>query len=89
MIFRHGLQNALIPVVTVIGLQTAWLLGGSVIVEEVFAWPGLGRLMLASVLVRDLSVVQAGVFVFALIVMLSNLLVDLSYALLDPRIRYS
>jgi ABC-type dipeptide/oligopeptide/nickel transport system permease component len=89
VIFRHGLRNALIPVVTVIGLQMAWLLGGSVIVEEVFAWPGLGRLMLASVLVRDLAVVQAGVFVFALVVMLSNLLVDLSYTLLDPRIRYS
>lgn len=89
VIFRHGLRNALIPVVTVIGLQMAWLLGGSVIVEEVFAWPGLGRLMLASVLVRDLAVVQAGVFVFALVVMISNLLVDLSYTLLDPRIRYS
>lgn len=88
VLFRHGLRNALIPVVTVIGLQTAWLLGGSVIVEEVFAWPGLGRLMLASVLVRDLAVVQAGVFVFALVVMASTLLVDLSYALLDPRIRY-
>jgi peptide/nickel transport system permease protein len=88
VLFRHGLRNALIPVVTVIGLQTAWLLGGSVIVEEVFAWPGLGRLMLASVLVRDLAVVQAGVFVFALVVMASTLIVDLSYALLDPRIRY-
>jgi peptide/nickel transport system permease protein len=89
VIVRHGLRNALIPVVTVIGLQMAWLLGGAVIVEEVFAWPGLGRLMLASVLVRDLAVVQAGVFVFALVVMMSNLLVDLSYALLDPRIRYT
>ena len=88
VIIGHGMRNALIPVVTVFGLQTAWLLGGAVIVEEVFAWPGLGRLMLASVLVRDLSVVQAGVFVFALVVMGSNLLVDLSYAFLDPRIRY-
>lgn len=88
VIIAHGMRNALIPVVTVFGLQTAWLLGGAVIVEEVFAWPGMGRLMLASVLVRDLSVVQAGVFVFALVVMGSNLLVDLSYAYLDPRIRY-
>ena len=88
VLIGHGMRNALIPVITVFGLQTAWLLGGAVIVEEVFAWPGMGRLMLASVLVRDLSVVQAGVFVFALVVMGSNLLVDLSYALLDPRIRY-
>lgn len=89
VLIRHALRNALIPAVTVFGLQMAWLLGGAVIVENVFAWPGLGRLMLASVLVRDLSVVQAGVFVFALVVMGTNLLVDFSYALLDPRIRYS
>lgn len=88
IIIRHALRNALIPFVTVLGLQIAWLLGGSVIVEEVFAWPGLGRLLLASVQVRDLAVVQAGVFIFALVVMASNLLVDLSYAVLDPRIRY-
>ncbi|MBI1294103.1 ABC transporter permease subunit [bacterium] len=86
---RHGLRNALIPFVTVFGLQMAWLLGGAVIVEEVFAWPGLGRLLLNSVQVRDLAVVQAGVFVFALVVMAANLIVDLSYAALDPRIRYS
>ncbi|MCB0114942.1 MAG: ABC transporter permease, partial [Caldilineaceae bacterium] len=86
---RHGLRNALIPFVTVFGLQMAWLLGGAVIVEEVFAWPGLGRLLLNSVQVRDLAVVQAGVFVFALVVMAANLLVDISYAVLDPRIRYS
>ena len=85
---RHALRNALIPFVTVFGLQMAWLLGGAVIIEEIFAWPGLGRLILASVQVRDLAVVQAGVFIFALVVMLTNLLVDLSYALLDPRIRY-
>lgn len=89
LLVRHALRNALIPFVTVFGLQMAWLLGGAVIVEEVFAWPGLGRLILASVQVRDLAVVQAGVFVFALVVMGTNLLVDLSYALLDPRIRYS
>jgi peptide/nickel transport system permease protein len=89
VILKHGLRNALIAVVTVFGLQVAWLLGGSVIVEEVFAWPGLGRLILNSVLVRDLAVVQAGVLVFALVVMLSNLLVDLLYVVVDPRIRYS
>lgn len=88
VIIRHGLRNALIAVVTVFGLQMAWLLGGSVIVEEVFAWPGMGRLLLRSVLLRDLAVVQAGVLVFALVVMITNLLVDFLYAFLDPRIRY-
>jgi len=88
VVVRHGMRNALIPFVTVFGLQVAWLLGGAVIVEEVFAWPGMGRLMLRSVQVRDLAVVQAGVLVFALVVIMVNFVVDLSYALLDPRIRY-
>jgi peptide/nickel transport system permease protein len=88
VILRHALRNALIPFVTIFGLQIAWLLGGAVIVEEVFAWPGMGRLIFRSVQVRDLAVVQAGVLIFALIVMLANLLVDISYALLDPRISY-
>ena len=89
VILRHGLRNALISVVTVFGLQMAWLLGGSVIIEEVFAWPGMGRLLLRSVLLRDLAVVQAGVMVFALVIMFTNLVVDILYAYLDPRIRYS
>lgn len=88
VLLKHTCRNALISVTTVFGLQMAWLLGGSVIIEEVFAWPGMGRLMLASVLVRDFSVVQAGVFVFALVVMTTNLLVDILYSFLDPRIRY-
>lgn len=89
VIIRHGLRNALIAAVTVLGLQMAWLLGGSVIVEEVFAWPGMGRLMVRSVLLRDLTVVQAGVLVFALVVMVTNLLVDIVYAYINPRIRIS
>lgn len=89
VIFRHGLRNALIPVLTVLGLQMAWLLGGAVIIEQVFAWPGMGRLMIQAVQSKDMPVVQAGVFIFALIVMLSNLVVDLLYAAVDPRIRYS
>ncbi len=89
VVLRHGFRNALISVVTVLGLQTAWIIGGSVVVEEVFAWPGSGRLMLTAVLARDLSVVMAGVFVFALFVMTINLLVDLSYSVLDPRIQYT
>ena len=88
VLLRHALRNALIPFVTILGLQVAWLLGGAVIVEEVFAWPGMGRLIFRSVQVRDLALVQAGVFIFALIVMVANLLVDMSYAWLDPRIRY-
>jgi peptide/nickel transport system permease protein len=88
VVLRHAMRNAMIPFVTIFGLQVAWLLGGAVIVEEVFAWPGMGRLIYRSVQVRDLAVVQAGVFIFALIVMIANLLVDLSYALLDPRISY-
>lgn len=89
VIFRHGLRNALIPVLTVIGLQMAWLLGGAVIIEQVFAWPGMGRLMIQAVQGKDMAVVQAGVFIFAIIVMLSNLVVDVLYAAIDPRIRYS
>lgn len=87
VLFRHAFRNSLISVITMFGLQTGWLLGGAVIVEQVFAWPGMGRLMLQAVYTRDMAVVQAGVFVSALIIMGINLLVDISYSLLDPRIR--
>lgn len=89
VIAHHVLRNALIPVVTVLGLQVGWLLGGAVIIEEVFAWPGMGRLMLSSIMARDNAVVQAALFVSALIIMASNLIVDVTYTFLDPRIRYS
>jgi len=85
---RHGLRNALIPVLTLFGLQVAWLMGGVVIVEQVFAWAGMGQLMIKAVFTRDMAIVQAGVFVFSLIVMGANLVVDLMYTVLDPRIRY-
>lgn len=88
VIVRHALRNSLISVITIFGLQIGWLLGGAVIVEQVFAWPGMGRLMLQAVYTRDLPLIQAGVFVSALIIMILNLLVDLSYTILDPRIRY-
>jgi peptide/nickel transport system permease protein len=88
VVVRHVLRNSLISVVTIFGLQIGWLLGGAVIVEQVFAWPGMGRLMLQAVYTRDMAVIQAGVFVSALIIMVLNLLVDLSYTILDPRIRY-
>jgi peptide/nickel transport system permease protein len=89
VIGRHVLRNALIPVVTVLGLQLAWLLGGAVIIEQVFAWPGMGRLMLQAIYARDNAVVQAALLVSSLIIVFSNLLVDLLYSVLDPRIRYS
>jgi len=88
VILRHALKNALIPVVTVIGILTASLLGGAVLVEMVFAWPGLGRLLVESILARDYPVVQGVVLVFAFIFILVNLAVDISYAYIDPRIRY-
>lgn len=86
---RHALRNALIPVVTVFGLQLGWLLGGSVVVESVFSWPGLGRLMIESINVRDITVVQAGLFWFALSFAMINLAVDVAYTLFDPRIRFA
>jgi len=86
--YRHALKNALIPVVTIVGLQFGTLLGGSVVVESVFAWPGMGRLLVDAVLVRDYPIVQVSVLLFAATFALINLLVDVLYAFLDPRIRY-
>jgi len=89
VVIRHALRNALIPIVTVLGLQLGWLLGGSVVVESVFSWPGLGRLMIESINVRDITVVQAGLFWFALSFILINFIVDTLYVFIDPRIQYS
>jgi peptide/nickel transport system permease protein len=86
--FRHALRNASLPIVTVFGLELAELLTGAVIVETVFAWPGVGRLAVDSVAARDYPVVQTAVLVIALIYIGINLLLDLSYPLLDPRIRH-
>lgn len=88
VVIRHALRNALIPLITVLGLQLGWLLGGSVVVESVFSWPGLGRLMIESINVRDITVVQAGLLWFALSFALINLAVDVAYTFLDPRISY-
>lgn len=88
VLIGHALRNAWIPIVTAFGLQLGWLLGGVIIVETVFSWPGLGRLMIEAINVRDITVVQAGLFWFALSFMLINLLVDICYTFLDPRIRY-
>jgi peptide/nickel transport system permease protein len=87
VIFRHGLRNALIPVVTLLGLQVSFLIGGSVITETVFALPGLGRLMIGAIQQRDYPVIQGIVIVVGIFVMLTNLFVDLAYGYLDPRVR--
>ncbi|MGH2534427.1 MAG: ABC transporter permease [Thermomicrobiales bacterium] len=87
VVWTHALRNALIPVATIIGLRVARLLGGAAVVETVFAIPGVGRLAVESIFNRDFPVIQAIVLVMALAVLLSNLLTDLAYGLLDPRIR--
>ncbi len=88
VVVRHALRNALIPVVTVMGLQVGVLLGGAVIAETIFAWPGLGRLLISAINTRDYPLVQGLVFATALLVSAINLLVDLLYAWLNPRVHY-
>jgi len=88
VVWRHALKNAMIPVLTIIGLQVGLLIGGSVIVESVFALNGIGFYLLVAILSRDLLVVQSLVLLFAVTFVVANLLVDLAYAWLDPRIRY-
>ena len=88
VIVRHGLRNALLPIVTVVGLRFGYMLGGAVVVEEIFAWPGMGRALIVAVAQRDIPVVQGLLLLFAAAFVLVTLLVDVSYAFLDPRIRY-
>lgn len=87
-IFRHALKNALIPVVTVLGIQTGYLLGGSVVIEQIFSLPGVGQLALQSITNRDYTLMQACILFFAAGFVLINLLVDVIYVLINPRIRY-
>lgn len=87
VVSRHALRNALIPFVTVFGISVAHLLAGAVVIETIFAWPGVGKLAVDAILARDFPVVQAFVLVAATFFVLTNLIVDLSYRLLDPRIR--
>ncbi len=87
VVLRHVLRNAAIPTVTVIGLQVGALLGGAVITEQIFAWPGIGQLAIQAIFNRDFAVVQAFVLTMAVIIVAVNLVIDLSYALLDPRLR--
>ncbi len=88
VIVKHALKNALIPIITVVGLQFGLLLGGAVLTETVFAWPGLGRLIVDSILGRDYPMIQGAILIFGLLYILVNLAVDLLYAAVDPRIRY-
>ncbi len=88
VIVKHALKNALIPIITVVGLQFGLLLGGAVLTETVFAWPGIGRLIVDSILARDYPVIQGTILIFGLLYILVNLFVDMIYAFIDPRIRY-
>lgn len=88
VVIKHGLRNAMIPVVTMMGLQFGFLLGGSIVVEVVFNWPGLGRLLVDSVQMRDYPVIQAEVLLFSLEFILINLFVDMLYAVINPAIRF-
>jgi peptide/nickel transport system permease protein len=88
VLIRHALANAAIPIVTVIGIGLALLIGGVVVTESVFSIPGLGRLTVDAVLARDFPTIQAVILLFSVAYVLVNLLIDLSYLLLDPRIRY-
>ena len=89
VMLRHALPNAMIPVITVIGFQMGYLLGGTVVIEEIFALPGMGRLVLQAIFQRDYPVVQGVVLVVAMLFVITNLVVDLLYAWIDPRIRYA
>lgn len=89
VVYKHAFRNSLIPVVTITALQTSTLVGGALITETVFSWPGLGQLLIQAVNTRDMAIVQASVFIIAILVILMNLLADVVYRILDPRIKYS
>ena len=88
LVYKHALKNAFIPVLTVVGLQTGLLLGGAVLTETIFAWPGVGKYLYDAISVRDYPVIQSGILMIATIFVVINLIVDLLYSAIDPRIRY-
>lgn len=88
VVVKHGLRNALLPVITIVGIQFGAMLGGAVVTETVFAWPGVGRLIINAISQRDFPIIQGGVLMMAIIFTLVNLGVDISYAIVNPRIRY-
>jgi peptide/nickel transport system permease protein len=88
VLFRHALKNAAVPIVTVIGLGVALLIGGVVVTESVFNIPGLGRLVVDAILKRDYPIIQGLILFFSFVYIVLNLLIDIAYTMLDPRIRY-
>jgi ABC-type dipeptide/oligopeptide/nickel transport system permease component len=88
VVYGHALKNAMLPVVTVVGVQFGSLLGGAIVIEVVFSWPGVGRLIVNAIGQRDFPVVQGSVLMLAVVFAFVNLLVDLSYGLINPRVRY-
>jgi peptide/nickel transport system permease protein len=88
VINQHALKNALIPIITLLGLRVGWIMGGSVILELVFSRPGLGRLMIDAILARDYPIVQGSMLVLTSCIILANILADILYAVVDPRIKY-
>ena len=88
VVYKHALKNAVIPVLTVVGLQTGMLLGGAILTETIFAWPGIGRYIYDAIGYRDYPVIQSGILIVAFIFVMINLVVDLLYGLIDPRIKY-
>jgi len=88
VIYRHALKNALIPIVTIIGMNIGYLMSGAVLIETIFGWPGIGAYLYNGILSRDYPIIQGSVLVIAIVFVLSNLAVDLAYAFLDPRIRF-
>ena len=89
VVYHHALRNALIPIITAVGLQFGALLGGAVLTETVFGWPGMGQLLVESIFARDYPMVQGIVLIFSALFILTNFLVDLSYVFIDPRIHYN
>lgn len=88
IVIKHALKNASLPLITVIGTQTGYMLSGSVVIENIFAWPGLGRYSIAAIIANDYPVIQASILLFAIMFLLVNLIVDLTYSAVDPRIKY-
>ncbi len=88
VVYNHGLRNALIPIVTMLGLQFSLLLAGAILTESTFSWPGMGRLLLERIYLRDYPTIQGVIVVYTLLVSAMSLLVDLLYAAIDPRVKY-
>ena len=88
VVYKHSFKNAIIPVLTVIGLQAGLLLGGAILTETIFSWPGIGRYIYEAIQYRDYPVIQSGILIIALFFVCINLIVDLLYAVIDPRIKY-